>query len=134
MTPEEASAYWAREAVQGAFEQPNRLPLLTVVIPSAVVGISEMWGLIKRRQGKKTIMFSDASFAAAAKYSLLGDVMITQEKTETAVEAYQQILRINSGQKTVRIKLPKVLNRIDQRRAAEEYERLRFVSSFYDLL
>jgi 4-amino-4-deoxy-L-arabinose transferase-like glycosyltransferase len=303
MSPEEASAYWTREAVHGAFEQPMsfflrmirkvlvvfnrfeacdhyhigfvskstpffrfpffefwvvvpfglagmlvsafrteklratatvclvyamtlvmffcnaryRLPLLTVVIPSAVIGISEMWRLIKRRKGKKTIMFavlvllcfvgvflpvhgtddfsayynthaiilnangqkkeaiqyweessamqkpysafanvslagvyleegqvdkahgyldriSDASFAAAAKYSLLGDVMFAQGRTEAAVEAYEQSLRINFGQRRVRLKLANVLSEIDQKRAAEEYEKLRFVSSFYDLL
>jgi len=60
--------------------------------------------------------------------------MFSQGRTEAAVEAYELSLRINSGQRRVRLKLANVLSEIDQKRAAEEYEKLRFVSSFYDSL
>jgi tetratricopeptide (TPR) repeat protein len=76
----------------------------------------------------------DRSFAAARKYALLGDVMFTKKDIKSAVESYEKSLSINSGQRDVRAKLVKIFEKIDQRRAAMEYEKLAYISSYYDML
>ena len=77
---------------------------------------------------------SDQSFAAASKYALLGDVMLRRKKIKEAVRAYEKSLAINSGQRTVRAKLVKIFEKVDKKRARVEYAKLRYISSFYDML
>ncbi len=76
----------------------------------------------------------DDSFAAAQKYSLIGDIMIREKRIKDAISAYEKSLQINSGQRGVRQRLVKIFSKIDKRRAVAEYEKLRYVSSFYDIL
>lgn len=76
---------------------------------------------------------SEDSFAAAQKYDLLGNIMLRQKKVRRALEAYEKSLAINSGQRQVRMKLVKLFEKIDKRRAVVEYEKLQYISSFYDL-
>jgi len=76
---------------------------------------------------------SDDSFAAAAKYEMIGDMMVHQRKTEKAITAYEKSLEINSGQRRPRSKLVKIYWNIDKQKAWEEYDKLEYISSFYDL-
>ncbi|NVL90015.1 MAG: tetratricopeptide repeat protein [Desulfobacterales bacterium] len=77
---------------------------------------------------------SDGSFAAAAKYEMIGDMMMRQRKTEKAITAYEKSLEINSGQRKTRAKLVKIYWNIDKQKAWEEYDKLEYISSFYDIL
>lgn len=77
---------------------------------------------------------SDESFGAAQKYELMGDTMMSERNVEGAVRAYEKSLSINGGQRKVRQKLVAIYKGIDKRRAQVEYEKLRYISSFYDLL
>jgi len=76
---------------------------------------------------------SDDSFTAAAKYEMIGDMMVHQRKTEKAITAYEKSLEINSGQRRPRSKLVKIYWNIDKQKAWEEYDKLEYISSFYDL-
>ncbi|MBW1893997.1 MAG: tetratricopeptide repeat protein [Deltaproteobacteria bacterium] len=76
---------------------------------------------------------SEDSFAASHKYTLTGDIMMQQKQIEKAVEAYEKSLEINSGHRRTRKKLIKTLLKTDKKRATEEYKKLKYISSFYDL-
>ncbi|MBN2060688.1 MAG: tetratricopeptide repeat protein [Deltaproteobacteria bacterium] len=75
----------------------------------------------------------DDSFAVAPKYDILGDLMMQQGKVEKAVSAYEKALEINSGLRPTRSKLIKILWRTDRDKALEEYEKLEYITSFYNL-
>jgi tetratricopeptide (TPR) repeat protein len=77
---------------------------------------------------------SDESFGVAQKYALMGDVMMSERNVEGAVRAYEKSLSFNGGQRKVRQKLVAIYKGMDKRRAQVEYEKLRYISSFYDLL
>lgn len=77
---------------------------------------------------------SDHSFAAAAKYESMGDIMTNQGEVEKAIMAYDKSLEINSGQLKPRRKLIKLLEGVDKQRAFREYEKLNYVASFYTIL
>jgi len=74
----------------------------------------------------------DHSFAAAHKYNLLGDMLMAQGETEEALEAYERSLEINSGLRRTRMKLVRILWRIDRQSALEEYDKYKYISSFYN--
>jgi 4-amino-4-deoxy-L-arabinose transferase-like glycosyltransferase len=76
----------------------------------------------------------DQSFAAAHKYELLGDTMMQREQVEKAVEAYERSLGINSGQKKVLLKLLLIYGKIDEQKAKQTHEQLKYVASFYNVL
>ncbi len=76
---------------------------------------------------------SDGSFAAAAKYEMIGDMMVHQGKPEKAISAYEKSLDINSGQRRTRSKLVKLYWKTDKQKALEEHDKLEYISSFYDL-
>jgi len=76
---------------------------------------------------------ADHSFAAAHKYRLLGDIMVGQRQIEKAIAAYEKSLHINSGQRRTRSKLAELYSRTDKQKASEEYDKLKYISSFYDL-
>ncbi|MCK4782964.1 MAG: tetratricopeptide repeat protein, partial [Desulfobacteraceae bacterium] len=73
----------------------------------------------------------DASFAAAYKYDLIGDISMHQGQIKTAITAYEKSLEINSGRRGVRRKLVRIYWRIDKKRALQEYEKFEYISSFY---
>jgi predicted negative regulator of RcsB-dependent stress response len=76
-------------------------------------------------------MIPDSSFAAAWKYELLGDLLLTEGQTTEAVTAYERSLAINSGERGPRSKLINIFERINRGRARQEQEALRYVSAFY---
>lgn len=76
----------------------------------------------------------DDSFAAAKKYDLIGDVLLSQQNLSGAVESYEKSLNINSGQRNTLIKLIQLYRKTDPHRASQYEDRLRYVSSFYDLM
>jgi tetratricopeptide (TPR) repeat protein len=76
---------------------------------------------------------SEDSFAASHRYALTGDILMQQKHIEQAVEAYEKSLEINSGHRRTRKKLIKALYGTDRKRAMEEYEKFKYISSFYDL-
>lgn len=73
------------------------------------------------------------SFAAASRYELIGDIMMHEGKVKKAISAYKKSLEINSGQRRTRLKLVRIYEKIDKKRASEEYEKLKYISSFYDI-
>ena len=75
----------------------------------------------------------DNSFAAAPKYEMIGDMMMDQRQIKKAISAYEKSLEINSGQRRTRIKLVKIYRKIDKQRALQEYEKFKYISSFYDI-
>ena len=77
---------------------------------------------------------SDDSFAAAQKYDLLGDVLFHQGNLSSAAAAYEKSLSINSGQRRTLWKLIRLYGATDPAKASEYERRLRYVSSFYDLM
>ena len=88
------------------------------------------------KKGKKALGYldkiPDASFAAAHKYDLMGDVMMAQGQIDRAIAAYERSLDINSGQRGPRRKLVKLYWRVDREKALREFETLEYISSFYD--
>ena len=72
----------------------------------------------------------DRSFAAAQKYELLADLMISTD-IDGAIKAYEKSLFINSGRLRPRKKLYRIFERTDPERAAEELRKLVYISSFY---
>lgn len=76
----------------------------------------------------------DDSFAAARKYDLIGDVLLSQNKLTEAAQSYEKSLKINSGQRLTLAKLIRIYERIDPPRAALYKDRLKYISSFYDLM
>ncbi|HOD27669.1 MAG TPA: tetratricopeptide repeat protein [Syntrophales bacterium] len=77
---------------------------------------------------------SDDSFAAAQKNDLLGDVLFRQGNLSSAAAAYEKSLSINSGQRRTLWKLIRLYGATDPAKASEYERRLRYVSSFYDLM
>jgi len=75
---------------------------------------------------------SDSSFAAADKYEMIGDGWFDQRQTGKAIAAYEKSLAINSGRLRPRRKLLRLFNKVDQKRFSTEYQKLLYISSFYD--
>lgn len=75
----------------------------------------------------------DDSFAAASRYELIGDIMLHEGKVKKAISAYKKSLEINSGQRKTRLKLIKIYDKTDKKKASEEYEKLKYISSFYNI-
>ena len=76
----------------------------------------------------------DDSFAAASKYELSGDIMTYKNRIPEAISAYKKSLEINSGQRRVLAKLIRLYRSINPSKAVQEEERLKYISSFYDLM
>jgi len=76
---------------------------------------------------------TDDSFAAARKHNMIGDMMMRQGRINKAISAYERSLEFNSGQRITRIKLVRIYEKIDKKRALQEYKKLKYISSFYDL-
>jgi 4-amino-4-deoxy-L-arabinose transferase-like glycosyltransferase len=76
----------------------------------------------------------DDSFAVAQKYDLIGDVLLSQQNFIGAADYYEKSLSINSGQRRTLLKLIRLYQKIDPARAPQYEDRLRYVSSFYDLM
>ncbi len=121
----EAAAYWEKSS------KMNR-PY------SAFANLSLAAMYLKGGEIKKTKYYidkvSDESFAAASKYELMGDMMMHMGQKEKAVAAYEKSLEINSGRRGTRLKLIKILWRIDKQKALEEHDKLEYINSFYDIL
>jgi len=76
----------------------------------------------------------DDSFAAAAKYELLGDLMLQYKQAGKAIAAYERTLAINSGHRRARMKLIQIYRTNDPPRATEEEKTLSYIKSFYNLM
>ena len=74
---------------------------------------------------------SDASFAAAGKYELLGDGYVKQGLTGEAIAAYERSLRINSGQIKPRSKLIRLYGIRSPELVQEARKDLAYIKSFY---
>jgi tetratricopeptide (TPR) repeat protein len=73
----------------------------------------------------------DDSFAAAAKYELLGDGWVKQKQIDQAIPAYEKSLQINSGQIMARMKLIQLYEYRNPQQAAKEKEYFTYIESFY---
>jgi len=74
----------------------------------------------------------DSSFAASAKYGLIGDLRVHEGKIDKAIAAYEKSLSINSGQLRIRRELIKLYWNRDREKALAEYKALQSINSFYD--
>ncbi len=74
------------------------------------------------------------SFAVASKYELIGDILAHQRQIKGAISAYKKSLEINSGQRRVLLKLIKIYEKTDKKKASQERETLKYIASFYDIL
>jgi len=103
--------------------------------PYANLSLSGMY--YSRGDKEKAISYldkiGDDSYAAAQKYDMIGDVMANQSQYDKAVTAYDKALEINSGLRTTRQKLIRVLLKTDQEKAKKELETLKYINSFYTL-
>lgn len=119
---QEAVTYWERSS------QMNK-PF------SAFANLSLASEYHRRHETEKAFHYleriDDTSFAAAFKYSLIGDLRATQGESAEAASAYERSLQINSGQIDVRKKLIKLLEKTDRERASQEEANVRYVTSFY---
>jgi 4-amino-4-deoxy-L-arabinose transferase-like glycosyltransferase len=75
---------------------------------------------------------SDQSFAAAAKYATLGDILLHHGQLEQALESYEKSLAINGGQQRVRQEVIKLLRHKNNKRLKKEIEQLEVIRSFYN--
>jgi tetratricopeptide (TPR) repeat protein len=121
----EALQYWEASS---KMERPS----------SAFANLSLAGKALGRRDIQKALGYldkiPDASFAAAYKYDLMGDMMMAQGQIAGAIAAYERSLDINSGQRGPRRKLVKLYWRVDREKALREFETLEYISSFYDFL
>ncbi|MFC1867054.1 glycosyltransferase family 39 protein [Thermodesulfobacteriota bacterium] len=76
---------------------------------------------------------SDDSFAASQKYDMIGDMMVRLKQPDRAVKAYEKSLEINSGLRNTRLKLVRILWKIDKQKALEENDKFEYINSFYNL-
>jgi 4-amino-4-deoxy-L-arabinose transferase-like glycosyltransferase len=106
--------------------------------PSAYANLALAGKYLIKRDVKKAAFYLDKipkdSFAAAAKYEMIGDMLVLQGHTERAIAAYQRSLAINSGQRKPRLKLIRIYDIFDRERALRERERFQYISSFYTML
>jgi len=105
---------------------------------SAFANLSLAAKYLRKRDIQKAVNYLDKipdnSFAAAAKYEVKGDILANQGQMENAISAYKRSLEINSGQRRARLKLVRIYSRVDKERASQEYEKLKYISSFYNVL
>jgi tetratricopeptide (TPR) repeat protein len=73
----------------------------------------------------------ESSFAAASKYEIKGDILIRQQKTEEAIQAYERSLAINSGQRRTLFKLIQICQKTDPPKAAALEAQLKYIAGFY---
>jgi len=75
----------------------------------------------------------DDSFGAAFKYELIGDVMKVRRDYDQAILFYIKSLEINSGLQRVRKKLIDSYKETDRKKAEQETETYKYISSFYNV-
>jgi len=74
----------------------------------------------------------DSSFAAAGKYDLIAAARIAQKRWDEAIAAYERSIQINSGSKSARQALIRLLDKRDPERAKKEFEAYQYINSFYE--
>jgi 4-amino-4-deoxy-L-arabinose transferase-like glycosyltransferase len=74
----------------------------------------------------------DSSFAAAAKYASLGDIVHHHGQLTEAQELYEKSLEINGGQRRVRQELIDILRRKNDKKLKKEINQLQSIRSFYN--
>jgi 4-amino-4-deoxy-L-arabinose transferase-like glycosyltransferase len=119
---QEAIQYWERSSeMDGRYSDFADLALASVY-----------W---KKRDAKQTVHYlnkiADDSYAAALKYELIGDMLVHVKQGKRAIASYEKSLEINSGLRRARAKLIRLYRNVDPERASEEYEKLQYISSFY---
>jgi 4-amino-4-deoxy-L-arabinose transferase-like glycosyltransferase len=82
--------------------------------------------------GKRYLaLISDASFAAAQKYELLGDILLREQRTNDAAAAYRRSLSVNAGQRQVYMKMIRIYETTNPPEAIRLRQQLAWVASFY---
>jgi 4-amino-4-deoxy-L-arabinose transferase-like glycosyltransferase len=87
-------------------------------------------GLIREGNGYLDLI-PESSFAAAPKYEIKGDILIRQQKTGEAIQAYEHSLAINSGQRRALFKLIQIHQKTDPPKAAALEAQLKYIAGFY---
>ena len=120
----EAIKYWEESVrLDGAFSAPARLFLAGKYYQNG-----------DRERAYQTILgIPDTSFAAFSKYSLLGDLFAYEGKNEAAIEAYENSLSLNAGQRRIRRELINFYFKNEKRKedAFSQYEDLKRIESFF---
>lgn len=76
-------------------------------------------------------LIPDASFAAAQKHELMGDILFREGRTADAVAAYERSLSVNEGRRPVYMKIIRIFEATDPLEAIRLHQQLAWVSSFY---
>jgi 4-amino-4-deoxy-L-arabinose transferase-like glycosyltransferase len=79
-------------------------------------------------------LIPDKSFAAAWKYDLMGDVMARSGQTDKAIQAYERSLEINSGNRSILMKLRQLYGNSDPRKVQQIDATIKYIASFYNVL
>ena len=83
-------------------------------------------------EGKRYLaLIPDASFAAAQKHELMGDILIREGRTNEAVAAYRRALSVNAGQRGVYMKMIRIFETTNPSEANRLRQQLAWVASFY---
>ena len=105
---------------------------------SAYADLSLATIYLNRKDVEKALYYleriPDTSFAASTKYLMKGDIYISKKQLKKAISAYKKSLEINSGTRETRKRLIQLYLKTDKKMASEEYKKLRYISSFYDLM
>lgn len=82
--------------------------------------------------GKRYLaLIPDASFAAAQKLELMGDILLREGRTNDAVAAYRRALSVNSGQRSGYMKMIRIFETTNPAEATRLRQQLAWVASFY---
>lgn len=86
----------------------------------------------KYEESKKYLdLISETSYAVAQKYLLYGEMSLLQGRLKQAASAYEKSLFFNSGQLFPQKRLFSIYSKIDNRKAIEAYNQLKYIHSFY---
>lgn len=118
----EAITYWRKSSeANGTF--------------SAFANLSLAGKYFSRKDFKRSAHYlgkiPETSFVASYKYELSGDLMLTKKNLGQAISSYQKSLEINSARRRPRIKLVKIFEKLDKKRALQERKALNYIASFY---
>jgi 4-amino-4-deoxy-L-arabinose transferase-like glycosyltransferase len=119
---DKATQYWQRaEGLNESFSDISRLFL---------AGVSSREGDLNQAI-RYLERIADSSFAAAAKYATLGDILRHKGLTDEAIEAYNTSLAINYGQRRIRRLLVRMLHELAPKEAARQQEILLKINAYY---
>lgn len=124
LSHKEASSYWTREVIKMAIERPAAF---TRKIFQKILVLFNRF-----EAGDHYNIGFLSNFVPFFKLPFLSLWLILPFGM-AGMAVYKKSLEINSGQRRTRLKLVRIYEKINKKRASEEYEKLKYISSFYDI-